>query len=425
MTVASADVKQRLEPARWQRSLLPGSMVDGPGARRSLRDWAVDALVSMVALAVGVAALHGSWETHGTAARVVDIVLGLASIAALWERRRHPIGVAAFVIPASAFSALAAGAGLVVLFNAAIRCDRRALIWIAVASVAASVLYGLLYSTGVSDFRDNVVIGVLLFGFAIGWGLFVRVRRDLVGSLQERAVRLEEEGRLRADQARAAERERIAREMHDVLAHRLSLLSLHAGALEYRPEAPPEELAETAGVVRESAAAALEELRDVIGVLREGTESESRRPLPTLSDLPTLIEESRAVGMRITTELPALDEDQAALAGNVERTAFRIVQEGLTNARKHAPGGQVWVVVAVVSDADDEWDDAPSPVLIVEVRNRPPLVPVPRKILPGGGSGLIGLGERVELAGGTLNHEVDAHGEFVLEAVLPLERGGR
>jgi signal transduction histidine kinase len=406
--VASVDAKQGLEPARWQRSLLPGSMVDGPGAQRSLRDWAVDGLVTVVALAVGVLALHGSWPQHGGAARVVDILLGIASVTALWDRRRHPVGVAAFVIAASAFSALAAGAGLVVLFNAAIRCDRRSLIWIAVASIAASVVYGLLYSTSAADFRDNVVIGVLLIGFAIGWGLFVRVRRDLVVSLQERALRLEEEGRLRGDQARAAERERIAREMHDVLAHRLSLLSLHAGALEYRPQAPPEELAATAGVVRESAAAALEELRDVIGVLREGTESESRSPQPALADLPTLIEESRAAGVRIEAELELPEEDQ----GNIGRTAYRVVQEGLTNARKHAPGVLVHVRMAE-SEAGLE----------IEVRNGAPVSPLAAPALPGAGSGLIGLGERVQLVGGELRHRVTGSGDFVLTATLPLERG--
>ena len=402
------DAKQGLEPARWQRSLLPGSMIDGPGARRSLRDWAVDALVTVVALAVGVLALHGSWHQHGTTARVLDILLGIAAVTALWDRRRHPVGVAAFVIPASAFSALAAGAGLVVLFNAAIRCDRRSLIWIAVASIAASVVYGLLYSTSAADFRDNVVIGVLLFGFAIGWGLFVRVRRDLVVSLQERALRLEEEGRLRADQARAAERERIAREMHDVLAHRLSLLSLHAGALEYRPQAPPEELAATAGVVRDSAAAALEELRDVIGVLREGTESESRSPQPALADLPTLIEESRAAGVRIEAELELPEGDR----GNIGRTAYRVVQEGLTNARKHAAGVLVRVRVAESEDR-----------LEIEVRNGAPVSPLAAPALPGAGSGLIGLGERVQLVGGELRHEVTGGGDFVLTATLPLDRG--
>jgi signal transduction histidine kinase len=410
--VATVQAKEGPAPPRWQRSLLPGSMVDGPGANRSLRDWAVDALVTLVALAVGVVALHGSRETHGTTALVIDIGLGLASIASLWDRRRHPVGVAAFVIPASAFSALAAGAGLVVLFNAAIRCDRRSLVWIVVASVAASVVYGLLYSTSGSDFRDNVVVGVLLFGFAVGWGLFVRVRRDLIAQLQARAAQLEEEGRLRADQARAAERERIAREMHDVLAHRISLLSLHAGALEYRPDAPPAEIEATAAVVRESAAAALEELRDVIGVLREGTESEARPPQPTLTDLPALIEESRAAGMRIETELDLANDDEGG--GSVGRTAYRIVQEGLTNARKHAPGTLVSVTVAAGAIGIE-----------IEVRNRAPLSPPPTPALPGAGSGLIGLGERVDLAGGTLVHEVDADGDFVLTATLPWERRPR
>ncbi|MBS1677463.1 MAG: sensor histidine kinase [Actinobacteria bacterium] len=394
--------------------MLPGSMVDGPGAERSLRDWAVDALVTLVALGLGVAALHDNWGQEGVAVRAVDIVLGVASIAALWDRRRHPVGVAAFVIPASAISSLAGGAGLVVLFNAAIRCNRRDLAWITLAAIVSSLFNALLYATSGADLRDNVLFGVLLFGIAIGWGLFVRVRRDLIDSLHERAARLEGEGRLWAEQARSAERERIAREMHDVLAHRLSLLSLHAGALEFRPGAPPEEIAATAKVVREAATDALEELRDVVGVLREGTDGETRRPQPTLADLPTLIEESRAAGMRIEAalELPADSEDTGPTAAG--RTAFRIVQEGLTNARKHAPGALVRVRVAVGDDG-----------LEVVVRNRAPLRPAPAPALPGAGSGLIGLGERVELAGGELRTEVAAGGDFVLAATLPWERRAR
>jgi signal transduction histidine kinase len=414
VVVASLGVNQGLEPARWQRRMLPGSMVDGPGARRSVRDWAVDVLVTLVALGLGLLVLQNTWGAHGTIAKVVDITLGVASLAALWDRRRHPVGVAAFVVPVTAISALAGGAGLAVLFNAAIRCNRRDLIWIAVGSLAASVVYALIYATSGPDFRDDVLITILLLGFTVGWGLFVRVRRDLVDSLHERASRLENEGRLRAEQARSAERERIAREMHDVLAHRLSLLSLHAGALEFRPGAPPEEIAATAGVVREAATAALEELRDVVGVLREGTDGEVRRPQPTLADLPTLIEESRAAGTRIESalDLPADGEDGGA--AGVGRTAFRVVQEGLTNARKHAPGALVRVRVA----ADEEE-------LTVEVRNRAPLRPAPAPALPGAGSGLIGLGERVELAGGELRAEVGEGGDFVLAATLPWERRAR
>jgi signal transduction histidine kinase len=415
--MAAADLKRGLEPARWQRRLLPGTMVDGPGARRSLRDWAVDVLITLVSLGIGVVALHDTWTQHaGTSGShpgpailalpiLLDIALGIASLAALWDRRRHPVGVAAFVIAASAFSALSAGAALAVLFNAVLRCDRRTLAWIALGSLVATVVYGLLYATNAADLRDNLVIGILLIGFAVGWGLFVRVRRDLVDSLHERNARLEEEGRLRGEQARAAERERIAREMHDVLAHRISLLSLHAGALEYRPDAPPAEISATAGVVREAAAAALEELRDVIGVLREGTEGESRPPQPTLADLPALIEESRAAGMRIEAEL-----DLPETGGSVGRTAYRVVQEGLTNARKHAPGVLVRVKVAASAEA-----------LKIEIRNPAPLSPPPAAALPGAGSGLIGLGERVQLANGELRHEWDDAGGFVLVATLPLD----
>jgi signal transduction histidine kinase len=402
--VAAVEMKRGLEPERWQRRLLPGSMVDGPGAERSLRDWAVDALVTVVALGLGVLAMHDTWHQHGVFLRTADVVLGVASTVALWDRRRHPVGVAAFVIPASAISALAGGAGLVVLFNAAIRCGRRELAWITLASVASAVVYSLIYASSPPDLRDTVLIGLLMFGFAIGWGLFVRVRRDLVDSLRERNAQLEEDGVLRADRARAAERERIAREMHDVLAHRLSLLSLHAGALEYRPDAPPAEIAATAGVVREAAAEALEELRDVIGVLREGTEGESRPPQPTLADLPALIEESRAAGMRIEA-----DFDLPEAGGSIGRTAYRVVQEGLTNARKHAPGVLVRVKVTTSAEA-----------LRIEIRNPAPLSPPPAAALPGAGSGLIGLGERVQLANGELRHEWDGGG-FALVATLPLD----
>jgi signal transduction histidine kinase len=212
---------------------------------------------------------------------------------------------------------------------------------------------------------------------------------------------------LRAEQARSAERERIAREMHDVLAHRLSLLSLHAGALEFRPGAPPEEIAATAAVVREAARAALEELRDVVGVLREGTDGEIRRPQPTLADLPTLIEESRAAGMRIEAELDLPGTDGAS----VGRTAYRVVQEGLTNARKHAPGVLVRVKVTTSPEA-----------IRIEVCNPAPLARPAAPARPGAGSGLVGLGERVELADGELRHEVGPSGEFLLEVTLPWER---
>jgi signal transduction histidine kinase len=203
--------------------------------------------------------------------------------------------------------------------------------------------------------------------------------------------------------------------MHDVLAHRISLLSVHAGALEFRPDAPPEAIAEAAGVVRSSAHAALQELRDVIGMLREDDVAEATGPpQPTLCDVPALVEESRAAGTRVELDLAV---PEGALPDALGRTAYRIVQEGLTNARKHAAGAAVGVRVAVDGDA-----------LEVRVASRAAVAaaggaggaPLP----PGAGTGLIGLRERVVLAGGTLEHGRAAGGDFVLRAVLPVAEGG-
>jgi signal transduction histidine kinase len=231
----------------------------------------------------------------------------------------------------------------------------------------------------------------------VPWGLFARTQRNLLQSSHERARQLEAEQRAHVEQAREAERRRIASEMHDVLAHRLSLLSVHAGALEFHPDAPPEEIAEAAGVIRSTAHEALRDLREVIGVLREG-DGGVDPPQPTLDAIPALIEESRAAGMRVKARIEAADAD--ALHG---RTAYRVVQEGLTNARKHAPAAAVEVTVA---------GEEP---LVVEVVSRRA---AGGATMPGAGTGLIGLAERVELVGGTLEHGPNERGDFVLRATL-------
>jgi signal transduction histidine kinase len=195
--------------------------------------------------------------------------------------------------------------------------------------------------------------------------------------------------------------------MHDVLAHRVSLLSLHAGALEFRPDAPPEEIAEAAGVIRDSAHSVMQELREVIGVLRDGGEQGIESPQPTLADVPALVEESRAAGMHVSCRMPTGDAGVPDAAG---RTAYRIVQEGLTNARKHAPAAAVTVELTVDG----------SRLSVRVVSRRAVAAAVGAASPPGSGTGLIGLGERVALAGGELSHGPDAAGDFVLEATLPL-----
>jgi signal transduction histidine kinase len=396
----------------WHRPLLPGELLEAPGGRRSARDWVVDVVLFLGALGIGVLGLSETWSDHNDVMVVLDVVAGVAVCLALWIRRRRPVGVAVAAAAVAAFSAMAGGAVIVAVFNAAVRASRRALLGIVALSLVSLTIFPLLYPS-VGSLLGQVLFGILLLAVAVGWGLFTRARRELIRSLRDRAERLESEQRLRVVQAREAERRRIAREMHDVLAHRLSLLSVHAGALEFRPDASPEEVAEAAGVIRATAQTALQELRDVIGVLRdEAEESTLQPPQPTLAQLPALVEESRAVGMRIDLriDVPVGEEMPAA----VGRTAYRIVQEGLTNARKHAPAAAVEVSVSSNQD----------PALIVRVLNRR-AVGVPAATgsraasVEGSGSGLVGLAERVSLAGGELKHGPDEHGDFVLIAILP------
>ena len=201
------------------------------------------------------------------------------------------------------------------------------------------------------------------------------------------------------------ERDRIAREMHDVLAHRISLVSLHAGALEYSGASSPDEVARAAGVIRSAAHQALDDLREVIGVLREDGEpvDAPERPQPTIADLDTLLAESRDAGMRVQGELALAD----GVPTSVGRNAYRVVQEGLTNARKHASDCAVDVAVA----------GAPGDGVTIEVRNRLPVGGLVAQI-PGAGTGLVGLTERVVLAGGRLEHG-PREGEWRLWAWLP------
>jgi signal transduction histidine kinase len=400
-------VDQPLSVPRWQRLVLPSSMLAQAG-RRSLRDWIVDLLMFALALSLGALALTATWADHHDVQAVVDILVGVVAAVALWWRRSRPTEVAILTSVAAIFSALAGGAAVVALFNAAIRTSGRTLTGLIGLGLVSSALFPILYR-GNDPYIAQLLVAMLITGVVVGWGLFVRAQRDLVSSLRERAERLQSEQRLKVEQAREAERLRIAREMHDVLAHRVSLLSLHAGALEFHPDATSEEIADAAGVIRATAHAALEDLRGVVGVLRDGEDGAPEPPQPTLDQIPELVEESRSAGMRVSSriEMPA-----APLPAALGRTAYRIVQEGLTNARKHAPGAAVDVAVsATVTDG-----------MVVEVVSRRPVavaVAAPGEPMPGAGTGLIGLAERVALAGGELRHGPDAAGDFVLRATIP------
>ncbi|RBY84807.1 sensor histidine kinase [Blastococcus sp. TF02A-26] len=378
--------------------------------RRSVRDWVVDVAVFVLAVGCGLLLVAGATagpQPPQDGVLFADLVLGSAGCLALWARRRWPVGLALALAAIGTFSDMGAVAVLIALFTVAVHRTWRTVLAVTAVNMLSVLVYAFIRPDPELPWGVFLALGVALTAAVVAWGMFVRARRQLVASLRDRAERAEAEQRLRVDQARQLERTRIAREMHDVLAHRLSLLSMHAGALEFRPDAPPEDVGRAAGIVRATARQALEDLREVIGVLREtGETADPDRPQPTLADVPALIEETRQAGVRVTVDWAV--PDRAGAPTVTGRTAYRVVQEGLTNVRKHADGAVASVALA----------GGPGDGLTVELVN-PPRVGTRVPPLPGTGTGLVGLRERVGLAGGRLESGWTPSGGFRLRAWLP------
>jgi signal transduction histidine kinase len=370
-----------------------------------------DVLVFLLAVCfTGLVLVDGVDGDLAPAWVAVDVGLGGIACLGAWVRRRRPVEFAVVAGVLSIFSVAAAGVSMIALFNVAVH-RRFAVVAPIVAgySLAATASRVVRPDMTAMDGSQALLAAACVAGI-LAWGMFVRARRQ---SLREREWRAAAERELLVAQARQLERNRIAREMHDVLAHRISLVSLHAGALELRLAAAgdgtveSERSAAAAGVIRDCAHQALEDLREVIGVLREDPAGDAPdRPQPTLVDLPGLVEESRRAGMAV--RLDSRVGDAGAVPPVVGRSAYRIVQEGLTNARKHAHGSAVSVIVR----------GAAGDGLSVEVRNPWPGV-ASLAAIPGAGAGIIGLAERAALAGGRLEHGRSESGEFRLRAWLP------
>jgi signal transduction histidine kinase len=193
--------------------------------------------------------------------------------------------------------------------------------------------------------------------------------------------------------------------MHDVLAHKVSLIALHAGGLEVNPAVGPEKVESSAGLIRETARQAMEDLREVLGVLRTDLSAAGAdlAPVPRAVDLARLVEASRAAGVNVQSDL-VLPDDVPASVG---RTVYRIVQEALTNVHKHARGVSTEVLVK----------GAPGTGVTVRVTNVRPVAA--DSLLPGSGAGLVGLRERVSLSGGSISTGPTAEGGWRVEAWLP------
>jgi len=339
----------------------------------------------------------------------IDPAIGLATLAAtLALSRRYPVPVGVATAAVQIVSSVAFGAALLALGSVATRRRWKEIAVVAAVDLVAFKIANPIYSVTVEGVPWWVQVPVLALGIGmvVAVGVAVGQRRALLAGLRERAETAEREQAARVEATRIAERNRIARDMHDVLAHRISLVAMHAAAVGYRPDLSPGERQEAMRTIEENARLALQELREVLGVLRDPSAiAESPDPpQPRIGDIAALVEESRAAGMHVDL-VEAVDADPPSM---VVQTAHRVVREALTNARKHAPDTRVTVSLA----------GEPGDGLALRVTNPAPLRPGGAG-LPGAGLGLVGLTERVETAGGRISHQRRADGGFELAVWLP------
>ena len=393
-------------------------LVRGPFTR-----WprAADATLATVVFAGSVVAVAASAVDDGEAFRLALIgdlpvaafvLLGVAAVSLFW-RRAHALAVTGVVLGVMfvwAIGGLGDGQDLALVVAAysvgRYVADRRASIAALVAIFGASILDSFIDST---QRVDIVPVAVIV---AVPWyvGARVRNRGAYVRLLQERAERVEAEQQARAVRAVAEERARIARELHDIVAHRVSMMTVQAGAARSVARDDLDLAVDAMGDVERAGRQALGELRHLLGVLRPGDGGPDRLgPQPALRDVRGLTEALERTGADVVLDLcePAIE-----LPLVVEVSAYRIVQESLTNVVKHA-GPDPSVCVAIGVDG---------PELSIEVTNTITRVEPIRAAsdLPASGYGIAGMRERAELLGGTLRTELLADGRHRVHAGLPL-----
>lgn len=395
------------------RDSIPDSIPGSALLARLNRPWLVLLLPVLLALLEAVLLNPGTawWKTG----------LNCVSALGLLLRTRWPAVSLALTLPGTYFTESWI-APLTAVYTVASRPTR---LPFTVLGAAAFVLadYFTWAVAGANSTADALVLSrvnalaliqSLMLGIApVALGLLARTRRELTMRLDELTRGQRREARLLAERVLATERARLAREMHDVVSHQVSLISVQAGGLQVSTTDPAAE--QTARTIRELSVRTLEELRQMVGVLRAaagadaaaGAARPAGRPLapqPRLADLPRLIEES---GLAVQAELSPGDRDWPE---PVQRAAYRTVQEALTNISKHAPGAEVRVRLRTRGGR-----------LLVDVLNGP----APARVgagpepLPGGGHGLVGLRERAQLLGGSLTAGPTPEQGFAVHSELP------
>lgn len=357
--------------------------------RRS-RLWSILIELGVIA-AAGLEALSTlEWATPWESGLAVTAAVGLVF------RRRWPWLSLLFAVPAFTLN-LATLAGLAALFSVAARERRR---WRLITTGAVVFVLAAVPWWGWESLNYTVlsmVYAALYAAAPIAFGLLVRTRRELSDRIRDlEQIRRNERARIASD-VLVEERTRIAREMHDVVSHQVSLIAVQAGAIQMQTEEPATR--RMAVTVRSLASRTLDELRDMVTLLRAETGHGPLAPQPTVDDLGRLIADS---GIDVTSDI-ALPDD---LPAPLQRAIYRTVQEGLTNARKHAPGAAVDVHAGASTDE-----------VTVVIRNARPQRSSDSS-WSSAGHGLVGLSERAELLNGTLLTE-DAPTRFTLTFRAP------
>ncbi|MEU9875379.1 sensor histidine kinase [Streptomyces phaeochromogenes] len=383
----------------------------------------VDGFWAVFLLGISVVGGTANQEAAGTdlLAVVIPVTLLLCLVIAL--RRRLPekmlllavaVGVAQLALDVSVVPA--DFALLVITYTVASNGTRWASRLALTAGLCAAPLSQLRWPDGNTSGAGHVAIVVFqMVPFALAWvlGDSLRTRRAYFAQLEERAARLEKEREAQAKVAVAAERARIARELHDVVAHNVSVMVVQADGAAYVLDSAPDQAKKALETISGTGRQALAEMRRLLGVLRTGEHQESGEyvPQPDVEQLDDLVEQCRSSGLPVDFKIEGTPRP---LPSGVELTAYRIVQEALTNTRKHG-GPNTGASVRLVY-----FDDGLG--LLVEDDGKG----APHELYEEGGAdgrghGLIGMRERVGMVGGTLDAGPRPGGGFRISALLPLK----
>jgi len=373
-----------------------------------------DVITALIAFGATVSTLGNQNARHGHHySSVVLMLVAFAICVPLVLRTRYPLTAwtASAItviwgntfIPQGALSSAAyIPAGVLVyvlcLYAVAVRCKP----WVVITTGIVTVIGAAFVES------QTTFVAFLIAAIPVLAGYIVRTRR---GGREQLEV---QERRHEGERALLEERQRIARELHDVVAHHMSVIAIQAEAAPYKTENPPPELVESFSEIRASALSGLSELRRVLGVLR--SETSQTAPQPGLDDLPSLIESAHNGGVTVSSSVTGTPRP---IPEGVNLSAYRIVQEALSNAMRHAPGSAVQVKLFYGKAA-----------LIVEIRNNG--LPLDGQAIPaeqttgskfghGSGHGIIGMRERAAMLGGNLQAGPTGKGEFLVTAALPLD----